>query len=132
MDQSNQSFVFYESYAKGVRKLAPAEQLAVYNALIDYMFYGIEPQLEGAAEGMFRYYMALAETAAACQSSDAITWLPPAVYKVYGEYDAIQQAVDEVLPLLDQLNAKEKERVENQLGYWAKTKTLLSETKENI
>ena len=85
-----------------------------------------------AAEGMFRYYMALAKTAAACQSSDAITWLPPAVYKVYGEYDAIQQAVDEVLPLLDQLNAKEKERVENQLGYWAKTKTLLSETKENI
>lgn len=53
MEQSNQSFVFYESYAKGVRKLAPAEQLAVYNALIDYMFYGIEPQLEGAAEGMF-------------------------------------------------------------------------------
>jgi len=52
VDQSNQSFVFYESYAKGVRKLEPAEQLAVYNALIDYMFYGIEPQLEGAAEGM--------------------------------------------------------------------------------
>ncbi len=59
----NNSFVFYDSYAKGIRTLPEEEQLTLLNAVIDYMLFDKEPQLEGVAYGMFCLIVPTAEAA---------------------------------------------------------------------
>ena len=49
----NDSFVFYESYAKGIRTLPPDQQLQLLDAVIDYLLYDKQPKLEGVLYGMF-------------------------------------------------------------------------------
>jgi hypothetical protein len=79
-----------------------------------------------AADEMFLYYRTLADCAAVCVSDDGITWVPPALFQVYGDYifdiDATVAAVNEKLPLLTDI---QRERAEHQIRMWAFAKQSL-------
>ena len=47
------SFVFYRSFYEAIKCLTPAEQLNCFNAIAQYALDGEEPQVEGAAKGIF-------------------------------------------------------------------------------
>ena len=47
------SFVFYRSFYEAIKCLTPAEQLNCFNAIAQYALDGEEPEVEGAAKGIF-------------------------------------------------------------------------------
>ena len=47
------SFVFYDSFRKAVKKKSDDKRLAFYEAIIDYALTGIEPDLDEELESLF-------------------------------------------------------------------------------
>lgn len=47
------SFVFYKSFAEAIQNLSKSDRLRIYDGIVIYALYGEEPQLTGAAAGMF-------------------------------------------------------------------------------
>ena len=48
-----ESFVFYRSFFEGLSCLNDDDQLACYKAIANYALYGEEPDIDGAAKGIF-------------------------------------------------------------------------------
>ena len=73
-----------------------------------------------ASDAMFNYYKALADCSEKC-TAYSMTWVPPTVKEVYYKYKAdLVAAVDAIKAVMDECTDVEKERINNQLGYWEK------------
>ncbi|NLN56347.1 MAG: DUF4838 domain-containing protein [Clostridiales bacterium] len=83
-------------------------------------------KLFGSAAGeMFEYYKKLAEASENCEGY-SMTWVPPTVKEMYGGYrNEIEDIVSRVRTAMDSCTEVEKQRIENQLGYWDKTLEIL-------
>ena len=83
-------------------------------------------KLFGSAAGeMFEYYKKLAEASENCEGY-SMTWVPPTVKEMYGGYrNEIEDIVSRVRTAMDSCPEVEKQRIENQLGYWDKTLEIL-------
>ena len=48
-----ESFVFYKSFYDSIKELDDKDQVIIYNAIFEYEFYKIEPELKGANKSIF-------------------------------------------------------------------------------
>jgi len=48
-----ESFVFYKSFYESIKELDPKDQVQIYNAIFEYEFYKIEPELSGVYKSIF-------------------------------------------------------------------------------
>ena len=48
-----ESFVFYKSFFESIKELDPKDQVQIYNAIFEYEFYKIEPELSGVCKSIF-------------------------------------------------------------------------------
>jgi len=72
-----------------------------------------------AADEMFLLYRILSDCAAINVDEGGLTWVPPALFSVYGDYvTEIQAAADAVSAKMDQLTPEQKERVQLHLSSW--------------
>ena len=55
-------FTFYASFYEAVDRLPKSRQLEVYRAIAQYGLYGLEPALNGSAEGVFSVIRAVLES----------------------------------------------------------------------
>lgn len=80
-----------------------------------------------AANEMFKYYQALAVSSEQCRSSNSVAWIPPNPSEVYTHerINAIDNAVSAARKKLGSVTDDQKKRIDNQIQYWIKTKTLL-------
>ena len=73
-----------------------------------------------AADEIFLYYRLLADCAAINVDDSGITWVPPTMYTVYGDYvDQLYATVEAARAKLDQLTPEQRKRAEFQLATWA-------------
>ncbi len=77
-----------------------------------------------ASEDMFNYYMALADSAAKCDATSSVAWVPPTLFEAYWDTAAGGYA-ESARAKKDQLTDVEWQRVEKQLYYWGVTKMKL-------
>lgn len=47
------SFIFYKSFYESIKELDPKDQVQIYNAIFEYEFYKIEPELSGVCKSIF-------------------------------------------------------------------------------
>lgn len=79
-----------------------------------------------AADEMFLYYRTLADCAAVCVSDDGMTWVPPAMFQVYGDYvNEIDAAMAAAYAKLDLVTPVQRERADNQLRMWVYAKNSI-------
>lgn len=80
-----------------------------------------------AANEMFAYYKALADSSENCRSTNTICWVPPEPYEVYTSswVEVIDAAVNAAKAKMDSVTPEQKERMENQFAYWNNTKALI-------
>jgi len=48
-----ESFVFYKSFYESIKELDPIDQVQIYNAIFEYEFYKIKPELSGVCKSIF-------------------------------------------------------------------------------
>jgi hypothetical protein len=53
MGKTHNYITFYRSYRDALGTLPDAERLKMYDAIMDYAFYWIEPELDNTVAGMF-------------------------------------------------------------------------------
>ena len=68
---------------------------------------------------MFLLYRSLADCAAVCVTDDGLTWIPPLMFNVYGDYiNELRVLADNVNAKLDLLTEEQKERVNAHMIGW--------------
>ena len=80
-----------------------------------------------AAQEMFNYYKALADSSEQCRSTNTICWVPPEPSEVYTRerVKVIDAAVEAAEAKMNKVTDIQKERMENQFTYWSNAKGLL-------
>ena len=80
-----------------------------------------------AANEMFAYYKALADSSELCRSTNTICWVPPEPYEVYtsSRVKIIDAAVNAAKAKMGSVTAVQKERMEAQFQYWNNAKALV-------
>ncbi len=79
-----------------------------------------------AADEMFLFYRILSDCAAINVDEGGLTWVPPAMFTVYGDYiTEIRDAVAAAQAKLDLLTPEQKERVQFQLSTWAYVEVVI-------
>ena len=80
-----------------------------------------------AAQEMFLYYKALADSSEQCRSANTICWVPPEPSEVYTRerVAVIDAAVEAAKAKMSAVTDVQKERMENQFTYWSNAKGLL-------
>ncbi len=80
-----------------------------------------------AAQEMFNYYKALADSSEQCRSENTICWVPPEPSEVYTRerVKVIDAAVEAAKAKMSEVTDVQKERMENQFTYWSNAKGLL-------
>ena len=80
-----------------------------------------------AANEMFAYYKALADSSELCRSTNTICWVPPEPYEVYtsSRVKVIDAAVNAAKAKMGSVTAVQKERMEAQFQYWNNAKALV-------
>src|SRR5690554_1781248 len=76
---------------------------------------------------MFKYYMVLADISEMC-TARSIAWVPPRPGEMYTieNRHLVDEAINEAKKVLDQVEGKERERMENQIELWEKAAFLIS------
>ncbi|HIW72862.1 MAG TPA: DUF4838 domain-containing protein [Firmicutes bacterium] len=76
-----------------------------------------------AAEAMFLYYKALADSSEDCQAS-SICWVPPKPSEVYPpeRVEQIQAIIENATSLYDDVTPQQRERMENQFALWQRAR----------
>lgn len=80
-----------------------------------------------AANEMFVYYKALADSSENCRSTNTICWVPPEPFEVYTSswVQTIDAAVTAAKAKMNSVTSEQKERMENQFEYWNNAKALI-------
>ena len=80
-----------------------------------------------AANEMFAYYKALADSSEMCRSTNTICWVPPEPSEVYtpSRVKVIDAAVQAAKAKMGSVTSVQKERMENQFSYWTNAKGLI-------
>ena len=80
-----------------------------------------------AANEMFAYYKALADSSELCRSTNTICWVPPEPNEVYtsSRVKVIDAAVNAAKAKMGSVTAVQKERMEAQFQYWNNAKALV-------
>ena len=79
-----------------------------------------------AADEMFAYYKALADSSEQCQA-DSICWVPPSPSELYTDarVAVIEQTVEAAKAKLDGVTPEQRQRMENQFSLWKKASFLI-------
>lgn len=82
---------------------------------------------ENAANEMFKYYKALADSSEQCRAESSVCWVPPNPSEVYtsARIQVIDTAAAAAKNKLSSVGDVQKKRIENQLGYWEKAKFMI-------
>ena len=79
-----------------------------------------------AADEMFLFYRLLADCAAINVDDGGLTWVPPNLFSVYGDYvNEIRAAVAAVRAKLDLLTPEQRQRAEYHLSAWAYAELMM-------
>ena len=79
-----------------------------------------------AADEMFLFYRLLADCAAINVDESGLTWVPPTMFTVYGDYiNEIRDAVAAAQAKLDLLTPEQQQRVQFQLSTWAYVEAVM-------
>ena len=98
-------------HAKSMWDDAPDGETLLYQACKN--LYG------AAADEMFLLYRSLADCASVCVTDDGLTWIPPLMFNVYGDYiNELRVMAENVNAKLDLLTEEQKERVNAHMIGW--------------
>ena len=79
-----------------------------------------------AADEMFLFYRILSDCAAINVDESGLTWVPPTMFTVYGDYiNEIRDAVAAAEAKLDLLTPEQQQRVQFQLSTWAYVEAVM-------